>query len=122
MWAKWGGGGRWQNLVVWGGTHKEQEGQSSLGGQGAKPRKLHEARWPPGGSTIQLATHRMGLLNSKSQLCGACSQGHTGAFLRISPRYSCTYLPTGGLTPSHDEKCGLRNKVPPRPQLQPGQV
>lgn len=46
MWAKWGAGQR-QNLVVWGGTHKEQEGQS--GGQGAEPRKLHEARGPPAG-------------------------------------------------------------------------
>lgn len=90
--------------------------KDSLGGQGAKPRKLHEAQWPPGGSTIHLATHRMGLLGSKSQLCGACSQGHTGAFLQISPRYPCTCLP------SHDEKSSSRDKVPPRPQLQPGQV
>lgn len=81
MRAKWGAGQR-QNLVVWGGTHKEQEGQP--GGQGAKPGKRHEARWPPGGSTTQLAAHRMGLLGSRGTYSLALNPLLPGAYRGLS--------------------------------------
>lgn len=63
--SKCGPSGGWgSGRTLWFGEAPTRSREDSLGGQGAKPRKLHEARWPPGGST----THRMGLLGSRWDL------------------------------------------------------